>query len=74
MLQFDEEVIAWTCNGLQNIFQKISYTAKKKKNKKNKKKLKNSDIKISERPKKLKNQIIHCLEIIETIYIYMIKQ
>ena len=45
-------------------------TATKKKGKK----LKNSDIKTSERPKKiLKNQMIHCLEIIETkqyIYIY----
>ena len=45
-----------------------------------KKKIKNLDIKIYERPKNiLKNQMIHCLEIIETkqylyIYIYMTKQ
>ena len=45
--------------------------------KKKGKKLKNSDIKTSERPKNiLKNQMIHCLEIIETqqyidIYIYL---
>ena len=45
MLQFDEEAIVWTCNGLFKI----------------------SDIKtFDERPKNLKNQMINCLEIIET--------
>ena len=45
VLQFDEEDIAWTYNGLQKICQVVS---KKKKN------LKNSDIKTSERPKYIK--------------------
>ena len=58
MLQFDEEVIAWTCNGLQKIYQKISDTAKN-----------NSKIqilKLLKDQKILKNQMIQCLEIIET--------
>ena len=45
MLQFNE-VIAWTCNGLQKICQTVSDIAKKQ--------LKNSDIKTSERQKKIK--------------------
>ena len=49
MLQFDEEVIAWTCNGLQKIYQTVSDIVKKKK-----KKLENSDIKTSEKPKNIK--------------------
>ena len=50
MLQLDEEIIAWTCNGLQKICQIVSNTAKKKK----KKKLKKLDIKTSEGPKNIK--------------------
>ena len=46
MLQFDEEVIVWTCDGLQKICQTVSKYCKKK--------LKNSDIKTSERQKKIK--------------------
>ena len=29
VLQFDEEVIVWTCNGLQKIYQTVSNAAKK---------------------------------------------
>ena len=46
MLQFDEEDITWTYNGLQKNCQAVSDTAKKK--------LKNSDIKTFERPKYIK--------------------
>ena len=46
MLQFDEEVIVWTCDGLQKICQTVSKYCKKK--------LKNSYIKTSERQKKIK--------------------
>ena len=45
MLQVDEEVIVWTCNGLQKICQTISDTTKKY--------LKNSYIKTSKRPKNI---------------------
>ena len=44
--QFDEETIAWTCNGLQKNCQTVSDTAKEK--------LKNLDIKTSERQKNIK--------------------
>ena len=57
VLQFDEEVIAWTCNGLQKNCQIVSDTAKK-----------NSKIqilKLLKDRKILKNKIIHCLEIIK---------
>ena len=47
MLQFDKEVIAWTCNSLQKIYLTISDSVKKKK------KLKNLDIKTFERPKNI---------------------
>ena len=46
MLQFDEEAIAWTCNGLQKS-NNVRYYQKKKN-------LKNLDIKTSERPKNIK--------------------
>ena len=57
LLQFDEKVIAWTCNGLQKICQIVSNTTKN-----------NSKIqilKLLKDQKILKNQMIHCLEIIE---------
>ena len=47
MLQFDEEDIAWTCNGLQKICRTISNSTQKKK-------FKNSDIKTSKRLKNIK--------------------
>ena len=58
MLQFDEEGIAWTCNGLQKICQAILDVQKY-----------NSKIqilKLLKDQKILKNRIIQCLEIIET--------
>ena len=66
MLQFDEEIITWTCNDLQKICQTISDTVKN-----------NSKIqilKLLKDQKILKNQMIHCLEIIETKQIYMTKK
>ena len=68
MLQFDEEVIAWTCNSLQKICLTISNSVKKKK-------LKNLDIKTFEKPKNIKkNKMIHYLEIIKAKQnIYMTK-
>ena len=62
MLQFDEEGIAWTCNGLQKICQAILDVQKY-----------NSKIqilKLLKDQKILKNQMIYCLEII-VIYIYI---
>ena len=50
MLQFDEEDISWTYNGLQKICHAVSNKAKIK----NKKYHKNSDIKTSEGPKYIK--------------------
>ena len=48
MLQFDEEAIAWTYNGLQkSLLDNFRYSKKKKK-------LKNSNIKISKRPNYIK--------------------
>ena len=58
MLQFDEESIAWTCNGLQKICQAILDVQKY-----------NSKIqilKLLKYQKILKNQMIHYLEFIET--------
>ena len=48
VLQFDEEAIDWTCNGLQKfcLSENFKYC--------NKKKLKNLDIKIFEIPKNIK--------------------
>ena len=58
MLQFDEEVIARTWNGLKKICQTISDTAK------NNSKL--QILKLFKDQKMLKNQMIHFLQIIET--------
>ena len=58
MLQFDEEGIAWTCNGLQKICQAILDVQKYNSKIQILKLLKNQKI--------LKNQIIHFLKIIET--------
>ena len=66
VLQFDEEVIAWTCNNLQKICQTVSNTAKKKK-----KKLKNSNIKASKRPKNIKESDDSLFRNYWNIYIYI---
>ena len=62
MLQFDEEGITWTCNDLQKICQTISDTVKNN--------LKIQILKLLKDQKILKNQMIHCLEIIKTIEKY----
>ena len=60
MLQFDEEDISWTYNGLQKICQAVS----------NKAKIKNTTkiqiLKLLKDQKILKNQMIYDLKIIET--------
>ena len=58
MLQFDEEGIAWTCNYLQKICQKISDTVKNN--------LKIQILKLLKDQKILKNQMIQGSENIET--------
>ena len=57
VLQFDKDVITWMCNGLQKICQTDSY-------KKNNSKI--QILKLLKDQKILKNQMIDCLEIIET--------
>ena len=68
VLQFDEEVIAWTCNGLQKkMSDSLRYC--------NKITQKFKYLKLLKDQKILKNQMIHYLEIIETKQnIYMTKQ
>ena len=65
MLQIDEEAIAWTCNGLQKNCLLESFRYYKKNNSKI------QILKLLKDQKILKNQMIHCLEIIEKIYIYI---
>ena len=64
MLQFDKEAITWMCNDLQKICQIVSDIVKKKKKKKKPSKI--HIVKLLKDQKILKNQMIHCLGIIET--------
>ena len=63
MLQFDEEEIAWTCNGLQKFVRQFQILQEKKNSK-------IQILKLLKDKKILKNKMIHYLEIIETIEKY----